>query len=53
MNILKEFSIINHYDVYIVSHRKEISDTFFNNIITVEKTDGISKIIKEMTNKEV
>lgn len=53
MNILKEFSIINHYDVYIVSHRKEISDTFFNNIITVEKTDGISKIIREVSNKEV
>jgi len=48
MNILKEFSIINHYDIYIVSHRKEIADTFFNNIITVEKTNGISKIGKEM-----
>lgn len=50
MNILKGFSIINKYDVYIVSHRKEISDTYFNNIITVEKTNGISKISKESVN---
>lgn len=48
MNILKEFSISKHYDVYIVSHRKEVSDTYFNNIITVEKTNGISKINKEL-----
>ena len=50
MSILKEFSIINKYDVYIVSHRKEIADTYFNNIITVEKTNGISKIHKESVN---
>jgi DNA repair exonuclease SbcCD ATPase subunit len=48
MSILKEFSIINHYDIYIVSHRKEISDTYFNNIITVEKTNDVSKINKEV-----
>ena len=47
MNILKEFSIINKYSVYIVSHRKEISETYFNNIITVTKTNGISKISTE------
>lgn len=53
MSILKEFSIVNHYDVYIVSHRKEISDTFFNNIITVVKTDGISKINKENSERGI
>jgi DNA repair exonuclease SbcCD ATPase subunit len=51
MNILKEFSIINKYDIYIVSHRKDIADTFFNNIITVEKTNEVSTIRKELVNR--
>lgn len=51
MAILKEFSIINHYDIYLVSHRKEVADTYFNNIITVEKTNGISKIFKEQVSR--
>lgn len=50
MAILKEFSIINKYDIYIVSHRKEIADAFFNNIITVEKTNDVSKISIECIN---
>lgn len=46
MEILKEFSIINKTNVFIISHRKEIAiNNTFNNIITVQKTNGISTII--------
>lgn len=45
MEILKEFSIINKTNVFIISHRKEIAlNNAFNNIITVQKTNGISTI---------
>jgi DNA repair exonuclease SbcCD ATPase subunit len=44
MNILTEFNIKNKQDIFIVSHRPELTENLFNRVITVEKTDGVSKI---------
>lgn len=44
MNILMEFNVKNHQDIFIVSHRSELNDNLFSRIITVEKNNGISKI---------
>ena len=51
INILKEFNIKNKQDIYIVSHRSELSEELFTRMITIEKRDGISKIVIENTNE--
>ena len=47
IEILKEFVVLYNQNIYIVSHRKEIDNSIFNNIIIIEKTHGISKITYE------
>lgn len=44
IKILKEFSIINNQSIYIISHRKEIDNALFDNIIQIVKTNNCSKI---------
>ncbi len=44
VKILQEFIIRYNQSVYIVSHRKEINNDIFNNIVIIEKTGGISKV---------
>lgn len=44
LKILQEFTHIYNQSVYIISHRKEIDNSIFDNIIQVVKTDNISKI---------
>ena len=52
INILKEFNINHKQDIYIVSHRSELSEDLFTRMITIEKTDGISKVVVEEDNTE-
>jgi len=47
VKILREFIVRYNQSVYIVSHRKEINNDIFNNIIIVEKTNGISQVLYE------
>ena len=42
--ILKDFSKMWNQNVYIVSHRKEVNNDVFDNIIQVVKTNNISKV---------
>lgn len=44
LKILKDFSTIWNQNIFVISHRKEISNDIFNNIIQVIKTNNISKI---------
>jgi DNA repair exonuclease SbcCD ATPase subunit len=44
IKILKEFTVNYNQNVFIISHRKEIDNSCFNNIIQLVKTDNISKI---------
>ena len=44
LNLLREFSKLYEQNIMIVSHRKEIDNSIFDNIIMVEKKDNISKI---------
>lgn len=44
LHILQEFSRINNQHVLIISHRKEIDNSIFDNIIMVEKRQNISTI---------
>jgi DNA repair exonuclease SbcCD ATPase subunit len=44
IKILREFIVKYNQSIYIVSHRKEINNDIFNNIIVVEKKNGISRI---------
>ena len=44
IEILREISDINQQNVFVVSHRKELSPEIFDNIIQIEKTNNISKI---------
>lgn len=44
LEILKNFSQMWNQNIYIISHRKEIDNSIFNNIIQIVKTDNIAKI---------
>ena len=44
LGILKDFIILYKQNIYIISHRKEIDNSIFNNIIQIQKTNNISKI---------
>ena len=44
LQILQEFSRINNQHILIISHRKEIDNSIFDNIIMVEKRQNISTI---------
>jgi len=44
LQILQEFSRLNKQHVLIISHRKEIDNSIFDNIVMVEKTRNISTI---------
>ena len=44
IQLLKEMSEQNGQNIFLVSHRKEIDNSVFDNIIQVEKKDNISKI---------
>ena len=45
MNILKDFSTLWNQNVFVISHRKEISNDIFDHIIQVVKTNNISKVV--------
>ena len=45
MNILKDFSTTWNQNVFVISHRKEISNDIFDHIIQVVKTKNISKVV--------
>jgi len=44
LHLLQEFSRMNNQHVLIISHRKEIDNSIFDNIIMVEKRQNISTI---------
>ena len=44
VGILKEYSKTQKQDVFVISHRPEVSPEWFDRVICVEKTDGISHI---------
>lgn len=44
LNLLDEFTKLYKQNIYVISHRKEIDNDRFNNIIQVVKTNNISKI---------
>lgn len=44
LNILKQFTIKNNQNVFIISHRTEISNELFNRTIELHKQSGISTI---------
>lgn len=44
LDILNNFSKIWNQNIFVISHRKEIDNTIFNNIIQVVKTNNIAKI---------
>lgn len=44
IEILKEYILIYNQNIFVISHRKEIDNSIFNNIIQIQKTNNISKI---------
>lgn len=44
LKLLQEFSRINNQHILIISHRKEIDNSIFDNIVMVEKRQNISTI---------
>ena len=44
LKLLQDFSRINNQNILIISHRKEIDNSIFDNIIMVEKRQNISTI---------
>lgn len=44
VGILRDFILLYDQNIYVISHRKEIDNSIFNNIIQVVKTNNISKI---------
>ena len=44
LQILKEFTIVNRQNIFIISHRSEINNDVFDRIIELQKKDGISTI---------
>jgi len=44
LNLLEEFAKLYKQNIYVISHRKEIDNDRFNNIIQIVKTNNISKI---------
>ena len=45
--ILREFNVLYNQNVYVISHREAVKLNSFDNLISVDKTNGISKITKE------
>lgn len=44
INILKEYIMIYNQNIFVISHRKEIDNSIFTNIIQVQKQNNVSKI---------
>lgn len=44
ISILRDFILLYNQNIYIVSHRKEIDNSIFNNILQIVKTNHISKV---------
>lgn len=44
LEILKNFSEIWKQNIFVISHRKEINNDVFDNIIRIEKTNNIARI---------
>lgn len=44
IGILRDFILLYDQNIYVISHRKEIDNSIFNNIIQIVKTNNISKI---------
>lgn len=44
ISILRDFILMYNQNIYIVSHRKEIDNSIFNNILQIVKTNHISKV---------
>lgn len=44
IQVLRDFIIMYNQNIYVVSHRKEIDNSIFNNIIQVQRTNHISKV---------
>ena len=44
LGILKDFILLYDQNIYVISHRKEIDNSVFDNIIQIVKTNNISKI---------
>lgn len=45
ISVLRDFIIMYNQNIYIVSHRREIDNSIFNNIIQVQRTNHISKVV--------
>lgn len=46
LDILKDYNKLMKQNIFVISHRTEVSDDEFNNIMQVEKTSNISHISK-------
>jgi ABC-type molybdenum transport system ATPase subunit/photorepair protein PhrA len=44
LSILKEYSINQKQNIFVISHRPEVGIDQFNRIIQVEKTNGIAHV---------
>ena len=53
LDILKDFSKLWKQNIFVISHRKEIDNTIFNNIIQIVKTNNIAKITYLEQNNDV
>ena len=46
--ILREFHILYNQNIFVVSHREAVKLNTFDSVYSVDKTDGISKINKQL-----
>lgn len=46
--ILREFNILYNQNIFVVSHREAVKLNTFDGVYSVDKTEGISKIIKQV-----
>ena len=45
--ILREFNVLYNQNVFVISHREAVKTNTFDNVISVDKTNGVSVITKE------
>ena len=45
--ILREFNVLYNQNIYVISHREAVKVNTFDNVISVDKTNGVSVITKE------
>lgn len=46
LGVLQDYKESMNQNIFVISHRQEVSQDYFNRVVTVEKTNGISKIAR-------